>query len=85
MSTGFSKKDVLSYVTCDDSAIPLIGTCLFFTRNRSIKIPLSLALLFLFGSSRAEECFWGTPLTYRIPLYGPFVPTFRVDPLSAIL
>ncbi len=67
-------------------AIPLIGALvLFFTRNRSIKIPfITSTIVLALGVLGLKSVFGGTPLTYRIPLYGPFVPTFRVDPLSAI-
>ncbi len=66
--------------------IPLIGALvLFFTWNKSINIPfITSAVVLVLGSLGLKGVFGGMPLTYRIPLSGPFVPTFHADPLSTI-
>lgn len=66
--------------------IPLIGALVyFFTRDRSINIPaITSAILLVVGRLGLKSVFGGRPLTYMVPLSGPFAPTFHADPLSAI-
>lgn len=67
-------------------AIPLIGAlALLLIRGKSVNMPLitSLIVLVLAGVG-LSSVFGGMPLAYRLPLAGPFVPTFQADPLSAI-
>lgn len=66
--------------------IPLIGTLVWFVmRNKSINVPLiTSAVVLVAGGLGLKGVFAGVPLTHRLPLSGPFAPTFRADPLSAI-
>ncbi len=67
-------------------AIPLIGAIiLFLMRKKSINIPFIISsivlLLSIFG---LKGVFNGEILNYKIPLYGPFVPSFHADSVSVI-
>ena len=67
--------------------VPLIGALFsFFKRdNRFINIPFVTSIATLVLSIFGLKCvFGGMTLYYKFPLIGPFAPTFRVDPLSAI-
>ncbi len=66
--------------------IPLIGVfILLFTRGRSIKIPfITSSVVLILGSFGMKSVFEGGPLTWRIPLSGPFEPSFHADHLSVI-
>jgi hydrogenase-4 component B len=66
--------------------IPLIGALvLSLMRDRYNKIPfVTSTIVLVLGGFGLKSVFGGMPLTYRIPLSGPFVPTFHADPLSAI-
>lgn len=66
--------------------VPLIGAfAVLLKRGRSINLPLIIsAMVLLMGIFGLKNVFWGEPLTYRVPLSSPFVPTFRADPLSVI-
>ncbi len=66
--------------------VPLIGAfAVVFRRGRSINLPLIFsAIVLIMGIFGLKNVFEGAPLTYSLPLSGPFVPTFRADPLSVI-
>jgi hydrogenase-4 component B len=66
--------------------IPIIGALFScFSRNRTINVPfITSAIVFMMTTFGLKGVFMGEPITYRIPLSGPFVPTFRADPLSVI-
>ncbi|NLA27945.1 MAG: monovalent cation/H+ antiporter subunit D family protein, partial [Firmicutes bacterium] len=66
--------------------IPLMGALiLFFTRDRSINMPLIIsAIVLILTSLGLGSVFKGVPLTYQISISGPFAPTFHADPLSVI-
>jgi hydrogenase-4 component B len=66
--------------------IPLIGVLLLlFKRGRFINIPLvTSAIVLISGALGLKSVFEGVPLNYRVPLSGPFVPTFHADSLSVI-
>lgn len=58
---------------------------LFFTRDRSINMPLIIsAIVLILASLGLGSVFKGVPLTYQISISGPFAPTFHADPLSVI-
>ena len=67
-------------------AIPLIGGLfVLFKRSRAINIPLvTSAIVFVLGGFGLRNVFEGRPLNFRIPLSGPYTPTFHADSLSAI-
>lgn len=69
-------------------AIPLIGAIFLFLirkRLRIVNIPfIASALVLALASFGLKNVFDGTSVICRIPVSGPFVPTFRADPLSAI-
>ncbi|NLM09268.1 MAG: NADH dehydrogenase [Clostridiaceae bacterium] len=67
--------------------IPLIGVLLLLLkRNRAINLPFVAGITVLvLGSLGLKSVFAGNGLTFRLPLPGPFQPTFQADPLSAIL
>jgi len=69
--------------------IPLLGAFALVgtrrTRGKSINIPFVVSSLTLFLGQRVlRDVLGGNPLTYRLPVSGPYVPTFRADALSAI-
>lgn len=66
--------------------IPLVGAlAMLLFRNRSINIPLlTSAIVLLMSCLGLRSVFGGGPIYFSLPLAGPFVPTFRADPLSAI-
>jgi len=66
--------------------IPLIGALiLYFTKDKSINIPLIIsAVVIILACLGLGSVFKGVPITYKIPLSGPFVPTFHADALSVI-
>ena len=66
--------------------IPLIGVfILLFTRERPIKIPfITSAIVLVLSGLGMKSVFEEGPLTWRIPLSGPFEPTFHADHLSVI-
>lgn len=66
--------------------IPLIGALfLLFKRGRFINIPLvTSTVVLILGSFGLKGVFEGTPLNYKLPLTGPFIPTFHADSLSVI-
>ena len=65
--------------------IPLLGIfALRGTRGKSINIPFVVSSLTLFmGQQVLRHALGGNPLTYRLPVSGPYVPTFQADALSA--
>ena len=67
-------------------AIPLIGVIIsLFIRSRSINMPLiASGIVLVLGGFGLKNVFEGVPLSCKIPLSGPFLPSFRVAPLSAI-
>ena len=67
-------------------AIPLLGAvCLLFKRARAMNIPLiTSGIVLVLGGFGLSSVFGGRPLNFRIPLFGPYVPTFHADSLSAI-
>lgn len=77
-------------------AVPLIGAFfLFFPQGRSsnehlqprvlINIPsIASAIVLVMAGFGMKGVFGGKPLSYRLPVPGPFAPSFRADSLSAI-
>ena len=69
-------------------AIPLIGAIFLFLirkRLRIVNIPfIASTLVLVLASFGLKNVFDGTSIICRIPVYGPFEPTFRADSLSAI-
>lgn len=67
-------------------AIPLIGALILLSlRGKSINMPLIVSsIVLVLASFGLGGAFGGMPLTYKLSLSGPFVPTFQADPLSAI-
>ena len=65
-------------------AIPLLGAvCLLFKRARAMNIPLiTSGIVLVLGGFGLSSVFGGRPLNFRIPLFGPYVPTFHADSLS---
>jgi hydrogenase-4 component B len=68
--------------------IPLLGAFALFgtrrTKGKGINSPFIVSSLTLFlGGLALRGVFGGNPLTYRLPVSGPYVPTFRADALSA--
>lgn len=66
--------------------IPLIGVLvLFFTRDKSIKIPFVINLIVLIlGGFLLKSVIGGMPLSIKIAMPGPFTLAFHADVLSAI-
>lgn len=67
-------------------AVPLLGAlALLGMGRRSVNMPFVASLVvLLLGSWGLTGVFGGMPLAYRLPVVGPYVPTFRADALSAI-
>lgn len=67
-------------------AIPLVGVIAFLSiRGKDINMPLIVSsIILVLGSWGLRGVFTGMPVTYQIPLPGPFTPSFRADALSAI-
>jgi formate hydrogenlyase subunit 3/multisubunit Na+/H+ antiporter MnhD subunit len=58
---------------------------LFSKRGRAINIPfVTSALLLILGGSGLRSVFTGRSITYRLPLPGPYGPSFHADALSAL-
>jgi hydrogenase-4 component B len=66
--------------------IPLLGIfALRGTRGKSINIPFAVSsVTLILGQHLLRDVLGGNPLTYRLPVSGPFVPTFQADAVSAI-
>lgn len=66
--------------------IPIIGALFScFSRNRTINVLfITSAIVFMMTIFGLKGVFIGEPITFRIPLSGPFIPTLRADPLSVI-
>ncbi len=70
-------------------AIPLLGALILLSmRGRGVKMlnmPFTAGLLvLLLGGWGLKDVFGGMPLAYKIPVSGPYVPTFHADALSAV-
>lgn len=67
--------------------VPLLGAFLVFvSEKRRINIPFFTSVLVLIaGFWGFRGVFQGRALEYRLPFSGPFVPSFRVDSLSAVM
>ena len=64
---------------------PIGGLILFFTREKPLNIPfITSSLVLLLSIFELKDVFKGVPLTYKIPISGPFVMTFNADALSVI-
>lgn len=68
--------------------IPLIGALfLLLKRDRFININIPLvtsAIVLVLGVFGLKSVFDGMPLNYKVPIPGPFTPSFHADSLSAI-
>lgn len=67
-------------------AIPLIGALVVaFMEDKPTKTPFVFSLIvLLLGLFGLKSVFKAMPLTYKIPMSGPYVMTFQADALSAI-
>lgn len=66
----------------------LLLTQLFFARFKNLPAILSAltsAVVFVLGSVLLKTVLSGPPISYAIPLSGPFQPSFYADPLSATM
>ena len=63
-------------------AIPLIGVIIsLFIRSRSINMPLiASGIVLVLGGFGLKNVFEGVPLSCKIPLSGPFLPSFELLP-----
>jgi hydrogenase-4 component B len=68
------------------TAVPLMGALVvLFQRNKHINIPLlSSAIVLVMSYIGLEGVFGGESVFYKMPLEGPFAPSFKADPLTAI-
>lgn len=66
--------------------VPLVGACFLWSkRGRAINIPLvSSTLLLICGGFGLGRVFGGEPIDLRIPLPGPYGPSFQADALTAL-
>lgn len=66
--------------------VPLIGACFLCSkRGRAINGPLTIStLLLILGGFGLVRVFAGQPITFRLPLPGPYGPTFYADALSVL-
>ncbi|NLC52653.1 MAG: hypothetical protein GX770_01625 [Firmicutes bacterium] len=66
--------------------VPLVGAfCLFLKRGRAVNIPIiTSTILLIFGGCGLRSVFAGRSIAFRLPLSGPYRPSFHADALTAL-